>query len=168
VSFPQELKIKLLRRRPRAIARVIGWRLDRCGTTRRYVSRWRSSGSMTGPTADMAWHADDGSAAAVIGPRRERGSASGRLGSARRRTLGMAPASRWSTPGPTGISNTKARWPSSSVPAGGTQTLPWPWHSPDRRRVKIRLSDPGTVHRGLEPSRTQRTPAAWRSRVPRA
>ena len=39
---------------------------------------------------------------------------------------------RWSTPGPTGISNTKARWPSSPVPAGGTQTLPGPWQSPGR------------------------------------
>jgi hypothetical protein len=84
---------------------------------------------MTGPTADMAWHADEGSAAAAIGSRRERGSASR----------------------PTGISNTKARWPSSPVPAGGTQTLPGPWQLPDRRRVKVRLSDPGTVHRGLEP-----------------
>ena len=42
---------------------------------------------------------------------------------------------RWSTPGPTGISNTKARWPSSPVPAGGTQTLAGPWQSPGRFTV---------------------------------
>jgi hypothetical protein len=37
----------------------------------------------------------------------------------------------------------------------------------DSCRVKIGLSAPGTVHRGCR-SRTQRTPAAWRSGVPRA
>ncbi len=41
-------------------------------------------------------------------------------------------ASRWLMPGPAGISNTQARWPSSPVPVAGTQTLPGLWPSPGR------------------------------------